>query len=156
MPENVTHSRISHQIYSIKKVLLKISQNLQENTYVRASFFIKLQALSTATAALLKKRLWHRCSSVNFAIFLRTPFMQNTCGRLLLPQVEEESKRVRRNFYLIHLIIFLPEMFKYLSAAFQDLIDNNLWIYIQKQNCAFHFWLLNDTSWKCFVTSNII
>ena len=68
--------------------------------------------------------------------------MQNTCGRLLLPQVEEESKRVRRNFYLIHLIIFLPEMFKYLSAAFQDLIDNNLWIYIQKQNCAFHFWLL--------------
>ena len=25
-------------------------------------------------ATLLKKRLWHRCFSVNFAIFLRTPF----------------------------------------------------------------------------------
>ena len=27
--------------------------------------------------------LWHRCS-VNFANFLRTPFLQNTSGRLLL------------------------------------------------------------------------
>ena len=35
-------------------------------------------------ATLLKKRLWHRCFSVNFAKFLRTPFLQNTSGRLLL------------------------------------------------------------------------
>ena len=33
---------------------------------------------------LLKKRLWHRCFPVNFAKFLRTPFLQNTSGRLLL------------------------------------------------------------------------
>ena len=35
-------------------------------------------------AALLKKRLWHRCFAVNFAKFLGTPFLQNTSGGLLL------------------------------------------------------------------------
>ena len=33
---------------------------------------------------LLKNRLWHRCFPVNFAIFLRTLFLQTTSGRLLL------------------------------------------------------------------------
>ena len=36
------------------------------------------------SAFLLKKRLWHRYFSVNFAKFLRTLFLQNTTGRLLL------------------------------------------------------------------------
>ena len=31
-------------------------------------------------ATLLKKTLLHRCFSVNFAIFLRTPFLENTSG----------------------------------------------------------------------------
>ena len=31
-------------------------------------------------ANLLKKRLWHRCFPMNFAKFLRTPFLQNTSG----------------------------------------------------------------------------
>ena len=35
-------------------------------------------------ATLLKKRLWHWCFSVNFAKFLRTPFLQNTSERLHL------------------------------------------------------------------------
>ena len=43
-----------------KKVFLEISQNSQENTCTRVSF-------------LLKTRLWHRCFSVNFVKFLRTP-----------------------------------------------------------------------------------
>ena len=30
------------------------------------------------------KRLWHRCFPVNFTKFLRTPFLHNTSGRLLL------------------------------------------------------------------------
>ena len=33
---------------------------------------------------LLNKRLWHRCFPINFVKFLRTPFLQNTSGRLLL------------------------------------------------------------------------
>ena len=35
-------------------------------------------------ATLLKKRLWHRCVPVNFAKFLRTPFLKKTSGQLLL------------------------------------------------------------------------
>ena len=35
-------------------------------------------------ATLLKKRLWRRCFPVNFAKFLRTLFLQNISGRLLL------------------------------------------------------------------------
>ena len=31
-----------------------------------------------------KKRLWHRCFPMNFAKFLRAPFLQNTSRRLLL------------------------------------------------------------------------
>ena len=31
-----------------------------------------------------KKKLWHRCFPVNFVKFQRTPFLQNTSGRLLL------------------------------------------------------------------------
>ena len=33
---------------------------------------------------LLQKSLWNRCFPVNFVKFLRTPFLQNTSGRLLL------------------------------------------------------------------------
>ena len=35
-------------------------------------------------ATLLKKSLWHRYFTMNFAKFIRTPFLQNTSGRLLL------------------------------------------------------------------------
>ena len=38
-------------------------------------------------ANLFKKRLWHRCFHVNFTKFLKTPFLQNTSGRLLLNKV---------------------------------------------------------------------
>ena len=66
---------------SVKKVLLQISKNSQENTCARVSSFNKVAGLMPAT--LLKKRLWHRCFPVNFSKFLRTPFLQNTSGRLL-------------------------------------------------------------------------
>ena len=56
---------------SVKQAFLKILHNSQENTCARVSFLIKL-------------RRWHRCFPVNFAKFLRTPFLQNTSGRLLL------------------------------------------------------------------------
>ena len=49
-------------------MFLKISQNC-----ARVSFLIKLQAW-----VLWKEKLWHRCFPVNFAKFLRTPFLWNT------------------------------------------------------------------------------
>ena len=44
--------------------------------------FNKVAGLRPAT--LLKKRLWHKPFPVNFAKLLRTPFLQNTFGRLIL------------------------------------------------------------------------
>ena len=55
---------------SVKKVFLEISQNSQENTCASVSFLIKLPG------TLLKKRPWYRCFPVNFAKFLRTPFLK--------------------------------------------------------------------------------
>ena len=65
---------------SVEKVFLEISQNSQEDTCVRVSFLIKLQASGLRPATLLKKRLWRRCFPVNFVKFLRTSFLQNTSG----------------------------------------------------------------------------
>ena len=62
-----------------KKVLLEMLQNSQENTCATVSFSIKLQAV--------KKRLWHRCFPVNFAKFLRTPFVTESLWWLLLYSV---------------------------------------------------------------------
>ena len=64
--------RSSHADVFHKKVFLDILQNSQENSCARVSFLIKLQ---TRPATLLKKRLWHRCFPVNFAKFLRAPFL---------------------------------------------------------------------------------
>ena len=68
----------------VKKVYLEISQNSQENTGARVSFLIKLQALGLRSATLLKKRLWCRCFSVNFAKILRTLFFIEHLSWLLL------------------------------------------------------------------------
>ena len=43
-------------------------------------------------ATLLKKRLWRRCFPVNVKKFQRTPFLQNTSGRLLLKISFKEKK----------------------------------------------------------------
>ena len=59
---------------SVRKGVLRISENSQENTCVRVPLLIKLQASG----------LWHRCFLANFPKFLRTPFLQYTSGRLLL------------------------------------------------------------------------
>ena len=65
-----SESRSSHRRCSVRKGVLRISQNSQENT--------------CEPATLLKKRLWYRCFPVNYVKFLRTPFSRNTSGRLPL------------------------------------------------------------------------
>ena len=86
---------------SVKKVLLEIFQNSQENTCDRDSFLIKLQATRVSfliklqacnfikkrlwrPATLLKKGLYHRCFPVNFEKFLKTPFFTEHLQWLLL------------------------------------------------------------------------
>ena len=56
-------------------MFLETLQNSQENTFVGLSLLIKPAR---------NQRLWHRWFPVNFAKLLRTPFLQNTSGRLLL------------------------------------------------------------------------
>ena len=76
---------------SVKMVFLEISQNLQERTYARVSFLIKLQVWGLRPSTLLKKRLWHRCFPVNFVKFLRTPFYIEHLWRLLLQLLLESA-----------------------------------------------------------------
>ena len=46
--------------------------------------FAKFTGKHLCQSLLLKKRLWHMCFPENFVKFLRTSFLQNTSGRLLL------------------------------------------------------------------------
>ena len=64
-----------------KKNVFRNSQNSQENTCVRIFLKIKLQ---TEACNFIKKKLLHRCFSVNFAKFLRTPFLTEHLWWLLL------------------------------------------------------------------------
>ena len=66
-------SEAVYQRCSGKKGFLEIFQNSKEDTCVRVSFLIKLQALRPAT--LLKKRLWHSCFPASFEKFLKAPFI---------------------------------------------------------------------------------
>ena len=71
--------RSSHRRYSVKKGVLR---NLAKFTGKHLS-----------PAALLKKRLWHRCFPVNFVKFLRTPFFTEHLWWLLLYIIDyNESK----------------------------------------------------------------
>ena len=83
--EPIYLSRSTHQRCSIKTGVLRNFTKSQENTCARVSF------CSLRPATLLKKRLWHRCVPVNFAKFLRAPFLQNTFGRLLVSIYEPRS-----------------------------------------------------------------
>ena len=55
---------------------------MQENICVGISFFDKVKLCRSA--ALLKTRLYRRYFLVNFAKYVRKPFLQNTTRRLLL------------------------------------------------------------------------
>ena len=70
-------------------MFLKISQEHLSQSL----FFNRLAGLRP------KKRLWHRCFPVNFAKFLRTPFLQNNSGRLLLV----ETLSINRVFCFIEI-----------------------------------------------------
>ena len=74
--------RSSHQRCPIiKGVLRNFSKFIGKHLW-QVSFLKKLQAWAYLT--LLTKRLWHTCFPVIFSKFLRTIFLQNTSGRLLI------------------------------------------------------------------------
>ena len=65
-----------------KKGVLENFAKFTAKHLCQSLFLNKIAGLRSAI--LLKKRLWHRCFPANFAKFSRTPFLQNTSGRLLL------------------------------------------------------------------------
>ena len=77
-----TSGRSTHRRCSVKKDCLRNFAKLTGKRLCQSLFFNKVAGLRPST--LLEKRLWHKCFSVNFANFLRTPFLQNTSGRILM------------------------------------------------------------------------
>ena len=73
-------TRNSHRRCSVKKSVLKNFANLTE----------KHLCWSLLTCNFIK--LQHRCFSVRFAKFLRTPILKNICERLLLSNNCESSR----------------------------------------------------------------
>ena len=73
--------RSSHRRFYIKKGVLRNFAKFTGKHLCQRHFLNKVADLRPAT--LLKKRLWHRCSPVNFAEFLGAPFLQNTWRKLL-------------------------------------------------------------------------
>ena len=64
-----------------EKLFLNILQYSQESTVVGVSFS---ESCRPEPCNFIKKKLQHRCFSVNIAEFLRTPILKNICERLLL------------------------------------------------------------------------
>ena len=71
------------EVFYEKCVLRNFAKFIRKHL-CQSLFFNK--AAGPKPAILFKKRLWHRYFPVNFAKFLKTPFLQKTSGRLLLEQ----------------------------------------------------------------------
>ena len=74
-------TKSSHQSRSVKKDVLRNFKKFTGKHLYQSLFFNKVPGWPVN---LLKKRLRHLYFPVNFVKFLRTPYLQNTSGRLLL------------------------------------------------------------------------
>ena len=74
-------NRSSHQRCSVKKGVLRNFAKFRGKYLCQSLFFNKVAGLP---ATVLKRRLWHRCFPVNFAKFVRTPFLTEHLWWLLL------------------------------------------------------------------------
>ena len=77
----ISRVKSSDQKCSVQKSVLKKFYKFNRKTSVLGNTR-KTPGLRNAT--LLKRRLQHRCFPVKFKKFLRTPFLKNTSGQLLL------------------------------------------------------------------------
>ena len=79
------HTKSSHRRCSVRKGALRNFPKFTGKHLCQSLFFNKITGPRPVT--LFKKRLWHRCFPMNFGKFLRTPFLQNNSGRLLLAYI---------------------------------------------------------------------
>ena len=89
--------------HSARKSVLRNFAKFTGKHLYQSPFLIKLQAWP---ATLLKKRLWHKCFPVNLTKFLRTPFLQNNSGRLLLNLTQNEFLTFFDSFWSFFVIDF--------------------------------------------------
>ena len=89
--------------------------------------YMKTPVSEPLLTTLLKKRLSHRCFPVNFGKFQRTPFLQNTSGRLLL---DKQTVKLT-GFMDVHVIAMCCLL------SFQDMLNQNNSISIYHQNIQF-------------------
>ena len=95
----------------------------------RVSFLNKVPDLRPAI--LLKTRLWHRCFPGNLLKFLRTSFLENTSGRLLLYWV------VMAHYWILHgeWVYFGSVNFGPKSLSQITLIIDPNWLFIFQRLC---------------------
>ena len=75
----------SHHRCSIKKGVLRNFTIFTGTQLCQSAFLNEVAGLSPAALLkIFKTTLWHRCFPVYFVKFLRTPFLENTSGRLRL------------------------------------------------------------------------
>ena len=121
-------------------MFLEISQNSQKNTHAKVSFLIKLQVACN----FIKKETLAQVFSVNFVKSLRTPFLQNTSGRLLLVAREIFIRTRNRNF-LRKSISFCCELLCSWISYFQIILG-----------CSSRFSFINQTRNFSLMTSMLL
>ena len=80
--QSLFFDKVSEWRCPVTKGVLRIFANFTGKHLCQSPFFNKVADLRAAT--LLKKRLWHRCFPVNFAKFLRSPFVREQLWWLIL------------------------------------------------------------------------
>ena len=93
--------------------------------HLRQSLFFNKVA-GPMPASLLQKRLWHRCFPVNFAKFLRTPFLKNTSGGCFWLYMDTKKFCI---WYFDLVLLEIIQNFQELFCSWSTFHENrSLWI----------------------------
>ena len=128
----------------LRKVILKISQNLQKTPMPDSHFIITLQA---EAGNFIKKETRAQMFSCEI---LRTPFLQNTFGRLLLVVLKWFDHKVPQKLIFIKVTIKHFKVSSAFSSAFpisEWVVDFDAKIKINLENYKCYF--MHDFLTKC-------
>ena len=138
-------NRSSRSKVFCKKNVLQNFAKFTGKHLCQSFFFNKVAGLRPATS--LKKRLWYRCFFVNFTKFLRTFFLQNTSGRLLLNIFKKtifHGGRGYKGFLLLNNLKFWMELRIYCRKPFA------------KSNTFFFVLICRGYNFKKFISNKAV
>ena len=107
---------------SVKKLFIKISQNLHENTCATVSFFNTVAGLNPTT--LLKARLLHWCFPVSFEKILRTNAYVKGCFWKFCIGHKEKTDAVTHSIQSIPFGFISLWCISYLSYGNSDMFNS--------------------------------